>query len=482
MQHLIWSDAPSGQLLYSTQTDYSCDESALTPIGRDVLEVVSQQKYRPASDMIPFCHNQYEGLVFAPNPLPAFSDETPTTNGAFDHLAEMAKTARYEVLFSTMWYDKAENNDNPGSVLAAAVAELYQNLKENPSQYPRGLTVRILLGNPPQFVLFPLLQHQIRHLLDDLRAAGVPEMSNPELGWKLEVANFDGSWPHSHTKVLIVDGERVIANGFNMQYSHFPKDHPSGLGQGRVDLGVRISGPIAQDTMLAFDDLWSGSDVITCPNFGPSASPLWFFSCNSYPGTTEHAPEVLQYYLPEEANNNAFSLYRTIKFEESDEAYVKALDSAQSSIDTIQVNFTLEAPCDLNLLFEVCNYANRLDYMEAIMEAVETRGVKARILIEQHPIDGIENKIAVKAFEQELEARGLNDLVEFRFCEGETHIKSALIDDEFLIIGSQNYHYSAWGDRALTEYNLALDAPAAIEDYRKMFEYRWENGVKVSGP
>jgi len=102
--------------------------------------------------------------------------------------------------------------------------------------------------------------------------------------------------------------------------------------------------------------------------------------------------------------------------------------------------------------------------------------------IYQLTIDGIENKIAVEAFEQELEARGLSDLVEIRFFDGETHIKSALIDDEFLIIGSQNYHYSAWGDRGLTEYNLALDAPAAIEDYRKMFEYRWQNGVSLSRP
>ena len=102
--------------------------------------------------------------------------------------------------------------------------------------------------------------------------------------------------------------------------------------------------------------------------------------------------------------------------------------------------------------------------------------------IYQLTIDGIENKIAVKAFEQELEARGLSDLVEIRFFDGETHIKSALIDDEFLIIGSQNCHYSAWGNGGLSEYNLSLDTPAAIEDYRKMFEYRWQNGVDLSRP
>ena len=377
-----------------------------------------------------------------------------------------------------MWYDEAENQDNPGSVLAEAIADLYQNLKENPARYPRGLTVRILLGNPPEFVLVPIIDHQIRHLLDDLRAAGIPEMSNPDLGWKLEVANFDGSWPHSHTKILVVDGKQVIANGFNMQYSHLPEDHHSGLGQGRVDLGVQVSGPVAQETLAAFDDLWSGSDMVHCSNFDAAASWWWIFSCGSRPATAEHVPEVLNFYLPE-GNSNAFSLHRTSKFLEGDDAYLQALAAAESSIDTIQVNFTLNVVCDLNVLFEVCNYANRLDYMETIMEAVESRQVKARILIEQHPIDGLENKIAVEAFARELERRGLSDLVEFRYFDGETHIKSALIDDEFLVIGSQNYHYSAWGKNGLTEYNLALDAPEAIEDYRRMFEYRWENGIRI---
>jgi cardiolipin synthase A/B len=78
-----------------------------------------------------------------------------------------------------------------------------------------------------------------------------------------------------------------------------------------------------------------------------------------------------------------------------------------------------------------------------------------------------------------LENGGLSDYVEFRFFDGETHIKSALIDNEFLVIGSQNYHYSAWGAaQGLTEYNLAFDDPEAITDYQKIFEYRWKNGIR----
>jgi len=46
-----------------------------------------------------------------------------------------------------------------------------------------------------------------------------------------------------------------------------------------------------------------------------------------------------------------------------------------------------------------------------------------------------------------------------------------------LIIGSQNFHYSAWGEGGLTEYSLATDSPAAIEAYQDLFEYQWERSL-----
>ena len=81
-----------------------------------------------------------------PNPDPAFSDEIPKPNGGFDAFAELAQTAQYELLFTTMWYEADNNLDSPGYVLAESVASLYEKLKANPEQYPRGLTVRISNG------------------------------------------------------------------------------------------------------------------------------------------------------------------------------------------------------------------------------------------------------------------------------------------------------------------------------------------------
>ncbi len=63
----------------------------------------------------------------------------------------------------------------PGFILAEAVATLYQQLKANPAQYPKGMTVRILLGNPPELFHFEL-GNQVWHVIRDLREAGVPEI------------------------------------------------------------------------------------------------------------------------------------------------------------------------------------------------------------------------------------------------------------------------------------------------------------------
>ena len=110
-----------------------------------------------------------------------------------------------------MWYDSFAEPINPGRVLGEGIAQLYNKLKEDPSRYPKGINVRILLGNPPKFALLPTLNSQESALIQDLYAAGVPEMRNDEIGWKLEVARYSGSWPHSHTKLLIVDGKTVQA-------------------------------------------------------------------------------------------------------------------------------------------------------------------------------------------------------------------------------------------------------------------------------
>ncbi len=218
---------------------------------------------RPAENVVPYCLNQYDRLIFTPNPNPAYSEEPISPNGGFDRLAELAEEAQYEVLFSNMWYDADASGDSPGRVLADAVATLYANLKENPERYPRGMTVRILLDNPLE-VARGEFSGQIWHVLGDLRNAGVAEMRNEELGWSVKVANFEGALPDSHIKSMIVDDKTAVAAGFNMSYEHYEVEHPSGKGNDRFDLGVQVIGPVAQESRTMFADLWEGAKRSHC--------------------------------------------------------------------------------------------------------------------------------------------------------------------------------------------------------------------------
>ncbi|HEY84695.1 MAG TPA: hypothetical protein G4N96_06245 [Chloroflexi bacterium] len=73
--------------------------------------------------------------------------------------------------------------------------------------------------------------------------------------------------------------------------------------------------------------------------------------------------------------------------------------------------------------------------------------------------------------------KGLEDHLEIRYFDGATHSKAALSDDEFLVAGNQNFHYSAWRKSGLTEYSLGLDDSDAVDDFKRMYEYYWDRAV-----
>jgi len=473
--HLAWPTlgADAEDIAQASFIPYSCDDYPLSDIAQIAYDVARSPEYRPQEDIIPYCQNAYHQLVFMPNPNPAFSDEEPTPNGGFDLFAGLAETAEYEVLFSTMWYEADKNDDSPGHVLAESIANLYQKVRNNPEQYPRGMLVRILLGNPPELAVKEF-SGQVYYVLSDLREAGVDKMVDPEIGWRVEVANFDGAMPHSHTKVMIVDGKTILAAGFNMQYEHYPVDHPSGRGRGRQDMGMLVSGPVAQNSHRMFDDLWAGSNMRTCSDFYPFYE-VWQVTCYGRKAVADHVPEVLKYYIPNPDSDSAvFSMYRSKDHDEADRIVETSLAAAQNQIDAMHVMFAMDMECDLNLLFNLCDFDQATEYLRGLIQAAEN-GAKIRLLLKPQPTDGIETAVAYDIFTKELQNRGLSDQVEFRFFVDPIHYKTTLIDDEFLIIGSQNFHYSAFGqDEGLTEYSLGTDDPQAIEDFKRIFEYQWE--------
>jgi len=476
--NILWSENDNSVLLSAKQPIYECSENDLGRIGQVILDVAQTGMFRPEGDDIPYCGNNYVGLIYMPNPESAYSPQRSSENGGFDTVSDLASLVEYEVLFSVMEWasDEGDSGLNPGSTYTRVIAKLYEQIKEDPSRYPRGLTIRILLGNYPELSKLEWGE-QIWDLINDLRKSGVDKMVDPDIGWKVEVANFEGVYPHSHTKFLIIDGRIAVGAGFNYGYLHFPIDHKSNKGGDLFDLGIVLSGPIAQQVLITYDDYWNGADQLYCPDLSPDPDLLWTRDCVRSEGVATHVPEVMKYFLPG-GSSNAFSLNRNINYKESDQVIFSALSSAEESLDIFEVNFSLEIICMLDMLNDdVCSYENSLDYMKAIMASVEENHTRVRVLVEKVNSNGMENRIAAKEFTRELEKRGLSELVEIKFFEGRMHAKAFLVDDEMLFIGSQNFHYSAFGEGGLAEYNLATDDHRAIETFKTMFDYYWETGI-----
>jgi cardiolipin synthase len=257
-----------------------------------------------------------------------------------------------------------------------------------------------------------------------------------------------------------------------MQYEHYAVDHPSGKGKGRQDLGMMITGPIAQSSHRMFDDLWAGSDELTCSNFSPGYR-IWQATCRSSTAVADHVPEVLKYYLPG-GQSTAFSMYRNKDHDEADRIVENSLSAAQTQVDAMHVMFAMEMECDLNLLYNLCDFGEATEYLKGLIAAAEN-GAAIRLILKPQPTDGIESSVAYDIFVEELEKRGLQDQVEIRFFEDPIHYKTTLIDDEFLVVGSQNFHYSAFGQgEGLTEYSLGTDDAQAIADFKRLFDYQWQ--------
>jgi phosphatidylserine/phosphatidylglycerophosphate/cardiolipin synthase-like enzyme len=473
---LVWKDADQSQS-FSVQEVYSCEDEALSALEKIGLQSLGGAA-SPAGIDVPYCRNQFNRILYTPNPEPAYSDDPATPNSAFDSVsAAIISQAQFEVLFSTMQYEPNTSPPSPGNVLAKGVAALYEEVKAHPENYPKGMTVRILLGN------YPVVSNlewgsQLKDAISEFRDAGVEAMVDPEIGWRLEFANFPGVYPHSHTKFVVIDGERATSVGFNYGYLHFPKDHPSGKGYDLLDLGLAMVGPVAQEAMSVYDDMWEGANQIYCEDFHPDDGSDWKNTCLEKKAVADHVPEVMRYYLPPEGNALAFSLYRNSVFKEADNFITSTMASSTKSMDLMQTNFSLELICMANIVIpDLCTFENALPWMDALVEAVKNNGTRVRVIMENTNSNGLENRVSGQVLMDELTRLGLEDLVELRFYSGKIHAKSILIDGQLLVIGSQNLHYSAWGESGLNEYSLATDDPDAIAEYQALFETKWTQSI-----
>ncbi|NOH11144.1 MAG: hypothetical protein HND51_05800 [Chloroflexi bacterium] len=515
--HLLWEGnedplQPSDgeDLFYATWKAYDCPAEAQTTVSQDALDIALT--YHP-DQIVPYCQNRYDGLSIQPDPT--FSGLPDGLNG-FEDLAELIENARYEVLLASFAWTEDPNPQDPpiypGEIFADAIKELYDKFIAEPELYPRGITVRIFWGNWPAN---PAKDPKII-ILEFLDAAGIPSMdyTHPQTGhrWLIELGQYQFGHTNlfnipgaaleaksSHGKFLVVDGQNVMAMGFNMSKNGLNDD----------DLGIRITGPVAQFSRQSFDHLWSTSDVYLDCNF--FVVDILASCTGPLSGNVLHVPEVMKY-TPAHENSDAFSLFRNhfIAFNEADKLIEATLGAATRNINASVSSFTLN-----DTKIPDPNFHGPNDFLEiqhGLAQAIETAAVNdigpsefpVRVIMNQTTllVDRYifhQNELGRQVFRKHLNNvylanpglfnnHDLNDYIEFGLWSSNTlghHTKAYSIDGHFVVVGSQNWDHVSFGSEengdkySHAEYSLAIDNIDAADDFDEIFDHHWDNNVEI---
>jgi len=455
-----WSQGDVAIVKMSTNIPiYDCSGTTVSPVAQAVLDEVDSQEY---------CGNHYEnstGLIIL-----------PPGEAAFERFRDLAKDAQYEVDFSTMLWDEngVDPGDSPGRIFLQGIKTLYDQVQSPESfgkpadYYSNGVRVRILIGlrtnplDPLEWIGLPLpwpdLPYEDQHgrVLEDLYDLNIP-LAAPN--WNLEVALYDAAstTTYSHVKVMIVDGKTVVTGGYNLQYIYLN-------GSSRRDLGVQISGPIAFRALSVFDNLWA--NALTCQGINEYGKCLdSTASLQRHPAITTPIPE---------GDDIVFSLFRDNTDKTADSAIVAAINAASSDVNIIQDRF-------------INNYYLPAPYARAILDTIEKDGlqVQVKLIVSGVPETKKANTKGICNLVKRLlkEDPSLSQYFEARMSRFAVHSKALSVDNSFVIIGSQNFDGSAWGDfdgdLDLAEYNLAIDSSSgtnsASSEFDSNFDYEWFN-------
>lgn len=370
----------------------------------------------------------------------------------------------------------------PGAGIAEAIATLRRDVAEHPERHPDGLTVRLLLGNSIRFgaLLDPTanIYSAARHLL----LAGVPLVGDTVPGWHLELANYAYAFPHSHVKLVVQDGERVLTGGFNITFHHLPKAAPGGRGEGIADLAMGVEGPVARHAVAAFHDGWALSQLLTCR---PGTTPQDVRrDCSLTQPTPRLSVRWASPTLPA-GTADVYPLYRRNGLTDADDALAALFGAASSSIDVMQsqVSGTLGCLGDVEAS-RGCPPERQLPVWRAAAQAVRERGVTLRLLLDYDSTLQMETLAFLRGLRAELAPLGLAGHVQARWygTEAGLHTKAALVDGQMLVVGSQNLHHSSFGPLGLAEYSLATSDAGAVKEFAQMFAFAWARGQDVQAP
>ncbi|WP_229780654.1 phospholipase D-like domain-containing protein [Deinococcus malanensis] len=429
------------------------------------------------------CGNAFTSLVHFPDAGPLNPSQASGPLGAYEVLADSIRGARREVLLENMIWDDDQpgrTTPAPGALIAQAIAELRQDVRDHPERHPQGVTVRLLLGNSVRVdsLLNPesSVYSAARHLL----LAGVPLAGDTVPGWTLELANYTYFAPHDHAKLLIVDGEDVSAGGYNISWFHVPLRTRG--GRDLTDLALRVRGPVARHAVAAFRDAWLHSRQLHCPG---SVTPATLKRC-ALVSDVASFPLVWTSPPVPAGSSRVYGLYRRSGYMGADDAVSALFGAAQTRIDLMQSQVSGTLRCSLSLLAPGgCPFpAEHLPVWHAIVGAVRERGVQVRLVVDYDPVLQLETLAFLAGAQAALKPLGLQHHVQARWSgtDGGLHSKAALIDGQMLTVGSQNLHFSSFGDRGLNEYTLATSDPAALAAAQRTFDFEWGRSRPLTLP
>jgi hypothetical protein len=470
------SSYPNTALLIISADPYICDPAELNPIALAVFDSLDDQNQN-------YCKNTFGELLAIPNvPLNSITPEEEKYY-AFTKFKDLIVDAHYEVDFSTMiWKDSAEANE-----ILDGVVELYGlvDINEN-GKYSQGVTVRFLLGSTYMYDPWDQRKKIWDKLLEKLLERGF-DIYNLNPNFKLETGvyreskleRFGDFIPpsiHGHVKMLVVDGRELIVAGYNVDPGYDSSGKPT------TDMGLRVSGPIAQDALQTFDKLWAQArlctswiaDLCTDLTTAPSENDII------------HLPEVEEFVSYPAEGVNIFSLYRDDDEKEADNAVKAALRAATNNVRILQNRYFEGTPHVAGETIWISNpeFSNNdtMEYTMGILDALED-GVSVTMIVsgtdsvlrseKQLSTDSVVNLLILA------KQRNISLQPGQIFCVKMTptylHAKALSMDDNFLIVGSQNFDFSSYGDYAgidLAEYSLGIQddrVGGAVSDFNTRF-------------
>ena len=487
--HIVWEDYRDENIETYYSLLYSCE--GIEPASDAGKAVLSELE--GAAVPVPFlnyCKNNVENVIRVPN------DGSEVE--AFQQWADLANSATYEVAFTVMFWDKdkQDSNPDPGAVVLQGISSLHLKVTDldNVADYPQGMTVRILLGVQDNALQIDGVSDQRHSVLDEMKELDIPvyELLPDGRVWRVEVglyqAGFQSSTPpgtYSHVKLMVVDNNKMIVSGYMPTYPF-----RTVLAEaGQHDLGLKVSGPIAANGMAVFDSLWFESEVLCAEVEDISQISNWA-NCDTSEGVNPlHFP-----FIPA-GDDIALPLYRDSAQKTADKAVQVAIASADTGVFVLQNRVGVSGIFLLPPPYLEDGLENGLlEYADGLLKAANNDADIHILFSRGDPYSYLYNAYSLQNFYVRYllgnnHRQSLQDLVRFYTPGGMVsnapglHAKSFLIDGEFLVIGSQNFDQSAFGNNAadldLVEYSLGIEDNDAITYMAGKLETWWNNSGKA---